>query len=217
MQMKEFRELLETRRDGPDAVVTAAAGWAAIERTLADEPAFAACPPPARLRVWLQVLKQLIDAEHAAWETEDRARLRKERKRAARACDHTCMCRMHAHPRAMQRSAWCPRPMCAVRANPVASQTLSYHDVATHWSLAVQFTSNDRSTVPCGILRMRNVRQMWYGWCDVASTCAEVAVHTSVEAHTEQAQRDRGLFVFSNTRHARSYMLSPAESKQTPP
>lgn len=94
--MKEFRELLETRRDGPDAVVTAAAGWAAIERTLADEPAFAACPPPARLRVWLQVLKQLIDAEHAAWETEDRARLRKERKRAARACDHTCM---HPHAR----------------------------------------------------------------------------------------------------------------------
>lgn len=82
VQMKEFRGLLEQRRDGPDAVVTAAAAWAGIERALADEPAFAACPPPARLRVWLQVLKQLVDEEHAAWEAEDRGRLRKERKRA---------------------------------------------------------------------------------------------------------------------------------------
>lgn len=79
--MNEFRALLEQRRDGPDAVVTAAAAWASIERALADEPAFAACPPPARLRVWLQVLKQLVDEEHAAWEAEDRSRLRKERKR----------------------------------------------------------------------------------------------------------------------------------------
>lgn len=79
--MKEFRGLLEQRAEEGPTAVSAAATWSAIERALADEPAFVACPAPARLRVWLQVLKQLVEEEHAAWDAEDRARLRKERKR----------------------------------------------------------------------------------------------------------------------------------------
>lgn len=79
--MKEFREFLDSRREGPEAVVTASATWPQLERALADEPAFTMCPAPARLRVWLDVLKELLDQEQAAWAAEDKARFRKERKR----------------------------------------------------------------------------------------------------------------------------------------
>eukprot|EP00892_Ulva_mutabilis_P004456 jgi/Ulvmu1/2382/UM130_0015.1 len=104
LRMKEFRAMLEQRAGSGEGGVTAAASWGAVERALADEPAFQACPPPARLRVWLQVLKELVDAEHAAWDAEDRSRHRKERKHRDAFCS---MLRKHREQGLLQpRTKW---------------------------------------------------------------------------------------------------------------
>ena len=63
-----------------------------MEAELSEEPAYAQCPPAARLRVWAECLQGLLAEEKEQWVEEDKARYREERQRASFACLRAAVC-----------------------------------------------------------------------------------------------------------------------------
>jgi hypothetical protein len=86
-----LRELLAERQKEPKTRLTAEHTWTEVSKDLKGEAAFDECNPVSRLEVWAEWIQDLINEEHAAWEVEDAARFRKERKSDVSAFFDPCL------------------------------------------------------------------------------------------------------------------------------